>query len=176
MQGAESGCHSEKERQIVLNCSRLLTRVLPYIFEDPDWRGFFWSTVPGAGRGGVCGPGRDFGGRGEVGQWGQGKKAVEPVAVLQTFSGVWEGLGEGGQLPLESWVSPPWGFLPLQLGRGGGRVAGPSHHSPHSLPGVLSRQLGVCGVGWTGPVILSRAEALEFRGLSRPLPVTGEAS
>ena len=26
---------------------RLLTRVLPYIFEDPDWRGFFWSTLPG---------------------------------------------------------------------------------------------------------------------------------
>ncbi|KAM9748904.1 protein HID1 isoform 3-T3 [Dama dama] len=52
VQGAESGCHSEKERQIVLNCSRLLIRVLPYIFEDPDWRGFFWSTVPGAGRGG----------------------------------------------------------------------------------------------------------------------------
>ncbi|XP_025783308.1 protein HID1 [Puma concolor] len=52
VQGAESGCHSEKEKQIVLNCSRLLTRVLPYIFEDPDWRGFFWSTVPGAGRGG----------------------------------------------------------------------------------------------------------------------------
>lgn len=57
VQGAESGCHSEKEKQIVLNCSRLLTRVLPYIFEDPDWRGFFWSTVPGAGRAGVCGPG-----------------------------------------------------------------------------------------------------------------------
>ncbi|XP_039715222.1 protein HID1 isoform X2 [Pteropus medius] len=52
VQGAESSCHSEKEKQIVLNCSRLLTRVLPYIFEDPDWRGFFWSTVPGAGRGG----------------------------------------------------------------------------------------------------------------------------
>lgn len=55
VQGAESGCHSEKERQIVLNCSRLLTRVLPYVFEDPDWRGFFWSTVPGTGRGGVSG-------------------------------------------------------------------------------------------------------------------------
>ncbi|KAL9833458.1 protein HID1 isoform 2-T2 [Geothlypis trichas] len=52
VQGAESGCHTEKERQIVLNCCRLLTRILPYIFEDPDWRGFFWSTVPGAGRGG----------------------------------------------------------------------------------------------------------------------------
>lgn len=32
---------------LVLNCVRLLTRVLPYIFEDPDWRGFFWSTLPG---------------------------------------------------------------------------------------------------------------------------------
>lgn len=31
----------------VLNCVRLLTRFVPYIFEDPDWRGFFWSTVPG---------------------------------------------------------------------------------------------------------------------------------
>lgn len=53
VQGAESGCHSDQEKQTVLSCSRLLTRVLPYIFEDPDWRGFFWSTVPGAGRGGV---------------------------------------------------------------------------------------------------------------------------
>uniref|UniRef100_A0A673X534 HID1 domain containing n=1 Tax=Salmo trutta TaxID=8032 RepID=A0A673X534_SALTR len=50
VQGAESGCPSEKERQIVLNCTRLLTRILPYIFEDEDWRGFFWSTVPGAGQ------------------------------------------------------------------------------------------------------------------------------
>ena len=31
----------------VLNCVRLLTRILPYIFEEPDWRGFFWSTLPG---------------------------------------------------------------------------------------------------------------------------------
>lgn len=31
----------------VLNCVRLLIRILPYIFEDPDWRGFFWSTLPG---------------------------------------------------------------------------------------------------------------------------------
>ncbi|XP_063315105.1 protein HID1 [Pelobates fuscus] len=48
--GAESGCPSDTEKQIILNCARLLTRVLPYIFEDPDWRGFFWSSVPGAGR------------------------------------------------------------------------------------------------------------------------------
>ncbi|MBN3307618.1 HID1 protein, partial [Amia calva] len=53
VQGAESGCPSEKEKQIVLNCTRLLSRILPYIFEDPDWRGFFWSTVPGAGRAGT---------------------------------------------------------------------------------------------------------------------------
>ena len=53
VQGAGSGCPSEKEKQTVLNCSRILTRILPYIFEDQDWRGFFWSTVPGAGRAGV---------------------------------------------------------------------------------------------------------------------------
>ncbi|KAJ8371356.1 hypothetical protein SKAU_G00113840 [Synaphobranchus kaupii] len=53
VQAADSGCASVKEQQIALSCSRLLTRILPYIFEDPDWRGFFWSTVPGAGRAGV---------------------------------------------------------------------------------------------------------------------------
>ncbi|KAM3592709.1 uncharacterized protein V6R79_023888 [Siganus canaliculatus] len=52
VQGADSGCSSDKQRQVVLNCTRLLTRILPYIFEDADWRGFFWSTVPGAGRAG----------------------------------------------------------------------------------------------------------------------------
>lgn len=46
--GASRGVPTEKDRQIVLNCTRLLTRILPYIFEDPDWRGFFWSSVPGA--------------------------------------------------------------------------------------------------------------------------------
>ena len=29
-----------------INCVRLLTRILPYIFEEPEWRGFFWSDVP----------------------------------------------------------------------------------------------------------------------------------
>ncbi|KAJ7989810.1 hypothetical protein DPEC_G00308360 [Dallia pectoralis] len=53
VQAAESGCSLEKDKQIVLNCSRMLTRILPYIFEDQDWRGFFWSTVPGAGRAGT---------------------------------------------------------------------------------------------------------------------------
>ncbi|XP_065065613.1 protein HID1-like isoform X2 [Rhopilema esculentum] len=41
-----TGCAGQTEHQAVLNCTRLLTRLLPYIFEDPDWRGFFWSTVP----------------------------------------------------------------------------------------------------------------------------------
>lgn len=30
----------------VINCIRLLTRLLPYIFEDSDWRGYFWSALP----------------------------------------------------------------------------------------------------------------------------------
>uniref|UniRef100_H3BX91 HID1 domain containing n=1 Tax=Tetraodon nigroviridis TaxID=99883 RepID=H3BX91_TETNG len=50
VQVADSGCSTEKQCHMVLNCTRLLTRILPYIFEDADWRGFFWSTVPGAGR------------------------------------------------------------------------------------------------------------------------------
>uniref|UniRef100_A0A8C9YT17 HID1 domain containing n=1 Tax=Sander lucioperca TaxID=283035 RepID=A0A8C9YT17_SANLU len=50
VQGAESGCPTEREKQVILNCTRILSRILPYIFEDQDWRGFFWSTVPGAGR------------------------------------------------------------------------------------------------------------------------------
>lgn len=42
-----TGCSNPSEQLSVLNCVRLLTRFVPYIFEDPDWRGFFWSTVPG---------------------------------------------------------------------------------------------------------------------------------
>uniref|UniRef100_A0A3B4YKD1 HID1 domain containing n=1 Tax=Seriola lalandi dorsalis TaxID=1841481 RepID=A0A3B4YKD1_SERLL len=53
VQGAESGCPTEREKQVILNCTCILTRILPYIFEDQDWRGFFWSTVPGAGRAGL---------------------------------------------------------------------------------------------------------------------------
>ncbi|XP_022092597.1 protein HID1-like isoform X1 [Acanthaster planci] len=44
---SEGGCALAKDQQVVLNSVRLLTRILPYIFEDPDWRGFFWSTLPG---------------------------------------------------------------------------------------------------------------------------------
>ncbi|KAL3315180.1 hypothetical protein Ciccas_006186 [Cichlidogyrus casuarinus] len=43
-QVAESSIMTPKDQQsVVLNCIRLLTRILPYIFEDPDWRSFFWS-------------------------------------------------------------------------------------------------------------------------------------
>lgn len=112
VQGAESSCHSEKEKQIVLNCSRLLTRVLPYIFEDPDWRGFFWSTVPGAGRGGVCGLGRAGAGW-EAVLWGQGENHVrsrprsfKPVPGFEKCRS-W---GEWGQLLLQG-----LGFCPTGL-------------------------------------------------------------
>lgn len=47
VKAVDSSCRTHHEQQTVLNCVRLLTRVLPYIFEDPDWRGFFWSTLPG---------------------------------------------------------------------------------------------------------------------------------
>nr|CAD7439642.1 unnamed protein product [Timema bartmani] len=46
-QAVGKNCHTHHEQQTVLNCIRLLTRLLPYIFEDPDWRGFFWSSLPG---------------------------------------------------------------------------------------------------------------------------------
>ena len=39
----ESSCRTSAEQQTVLNSCRLLTRLIPYIFEDPDWRSFFWS-------------------------------------------------------------------------------------------------------------------------------------
>lgn len=39
-------CNTVSQQQVVLNSTRLLVRVLPYIFEDPDWRGFFWSSLP----------------------------------------------------------------------------------------------------------------------------------
>ncbi|TMS36477.1 hypothetical protein L596_003632 [Steinernema carpocapsae] len=29
----------------VINCVRLLTRILPFMFEDAEWRGYFWTSV-----------------------------------------------------------------------------------------------------------------------------------
>ena len=43
---ADSSCRSQKDQIQVLNSVRLLTRIIPYIFEDPDWRTFFWSSIP----------------------------------------------------------------------------------------------------------------------------------
>lgn len=34
---------SPSEQAIVLNCVRLLTRLVPFVFESEEWRSFFWS-------------------------------------------------------------------------------------------------------------------------------------
>lgn len=47
VKAVDNSCRTQREQQTVLNCCRLLTRLLPYIFEDPDWKGFFWSSLPG---------------------------------------------------------------------------------------------------------------------------------
>ncbi|XP_018653293.1 hypothetical protein Smp_050890 [Schistosoma mansoni] len=45
-QVSESASPTTKDQLTVLNCIRLLTRLLPYIFEDTEWRSFFWSPLP----------------------------------------------------------------------------------------------------------------------------------
>ncbi|XP_025995355.1 protein HID1 [Solenopsis invicta] len=47
VKAVDSSCRTQREHQTVLNCCRLLTRLLPYIFEDSDWKSFFWSSLPG---------------------------------------------------------------------------------------------------------------------------------
>lgn len=47
VQSVDCSCRTQSEQQTVLNCCRLLTRLLPYIFEDPEWKGFFWTNLPG---------------------------------------------------------------------------------------------------------------------------------
>ncbi|CAG5090947.1 Similar to HID1: Protein HID1 (Homo sapiens) [Cotesia congregata] len=47
VKAVDSSCRTQRDQTTVLNCCRLLTRLLPYIFEDPDWKGFFWSSLPG---------------------------------------------------------------------------------------------------------------------------------
>ncbi|XP_046965850.1 protein HID1 [Vanessa cardui] len=44
----DSSCRTQREQQTALNCSRLLTRVLPYMLEEPEWHSFFWSSLPAA--------------------------------------------------------------------------------------------------------------------------------
>ncbi|CAH8613634.1 unnamed protein product [Schistosoma bovis] len=45
-QVSESASPTTKDQTTVLNCIRLLTRLLPFIFEDTEWRSFFWSPLP----------------------------------------------------------------------------------------------------------------------------------
>ncbi|XP_017460525.1 PREDICTED: protein HID1-like, partial [Rhagoletis zephyria] len=42
-------CNTVQQQKTVLSCVALLTRLLPYVFEEADWRAsFFWSTLPHA--------------------------------------------------------------------------------------------------------------------------------
>jgi hypothetical protein len=34
------------EQRKVINCVRLLTRLIPFMFEDAEWRGYFWTALP----------------------------------------------------------------------------------------------------------------------------------
>lgn len=43
IKAVDNSCRIQQEQQSVLNCTRLLTRLLPYMFEDAKWREFFWS-------------------------------------------------------------------------------------------------------------------------------------
>lgn len=49
VKAVDSSCRSQSEQQTVVNCCRLLIRILPYIFEDPEWKAFFWSSLPAKG-------------------------------------------------------------------------------------------------------------------------------
>lgn len=46
VKAVDGSCRTTAEQQSVLNCVRLLTRIIPYIFEDNQWRDFFWSALP----------------------------------------------------------------------------------------------------------------------------------
>lgn len=46
VRAVDNSCRTQGEQQTVLNCVRLLNRILPYIFEDPQWKDFFWSSLP----------------------------------------------------------------------------------------------------------------------------------
>uniref|UniRef100_A0A7E4VQW4 Protein HID1 n=1 Tax=Panagrellus redivivus TaxID=6233 RepID=A0A7E4VQW4_PANRE len=36
----------QAEQKKVINCVRLLTRLIPFMFEDAEWRSYFWSALP----------------------------------------------------------------------------------------------------------------------------------
>ncbi|XP_041978813.1 protein HID1 [Aricia agestis] len=44
----DNSCRTQREQQTALNCARLLTRLLPYMLEEPEWHSFFWSSLPPA--------------------------------------------------------------------------------------------------------------------------------
>ncbi|XP_062555884.1 protein HID1 [Armigeres subalbatus] len=46
VRAVDNSCRTQGEQQTVLNCIRLLNRILPYIFEDAQWKDFFWSSLP----------------------------------------------------------------------------------------------------------------------------------
>uniref|UniRef100_A0A182RY23 Protein HID1 n=1 Tax=Anopheles funestus TaxID=62324 RepID=A0A182RY23_ANOFN len=46
VRAVDNSCRTQGEQQTVLNCVRLLTRILPYVFEDVQWKDFFWSSLP----------------------------------------------------------------------------------------------------------------------------------
>lgn len=48
VKAVDTSCRTATEQQAVLNCVRLLTRIIPYIFEDAEWKDFFWSALPSA--------------------------------------------------------------------------------------------------------------------------------
>lgn len=41
----DNSCRTQNEQQCVLNCVRLLMRIIPYIFEDEQWHEFFWNSL-----------------------------------------------------------------------------------------------------------------------------------
>uniref|UniRef100_A0A1B0DCG9 Uncharacterized protein n=1 Tax=Phlebotomus papatasi TaxID=29031 RepID=A0A1B0DCG9_PHLPP len=51
VRAVDNSCRTQAEQQIVLNCVRLLQRILPYIFEDSEWKNFFWSQLPSGNEG-----------------------------------------------------------------------------------------------------------------------------
>ena len=44
IQAADASCRTQKDQIQVLNSVRLLTRLIPYMFEDVEWRNFFWTS------------------------------------------------------------------------------------------------------------------------------------
>ena len=42
-EAVDSSCRSTADHESVINSCRILTRMIPYIFEDSDWNNFFWS-------------------------------------------------------------------------------------------------------------------------------------